>query len=196
MQQRPLMASVASMYLPSRHPPPPPPPHARLQVRQGSVEQLAYGTLITILYLTTQLIAAPFVQRSDDYMAAGCSMLMVVLFVCAIIFKYGALTELEDQQSIMSGEQKEDYLVPHIELSAIVSGACAGGLVLLGVIMSALAVDDAQRRRREALAAKARRLHYLKDGLEVMAPPLRHLSEALPEWAASCGIQPWHVFLR
>merc|ERR1719409_400099 len=37
-----------------------------VMVKQGSIEQLVYGTLVSLLYLAAQLIAQPYKSRLDD----------------------------------------------------------------------------------------------------------------------------------
>ena len=56
-------------------------------VKQGSVEQLAYGTLISIVYLAIQLIAGPYRKQSDDFFAAVCGLLLATMFVVCIFYK-------------------------------------------------------------------------------------------------------------
>ena len=41
---------------------------------------------------------APFRRLSDDYFALACSLLLTVQFVCAIFYKYGALTDTAELQ--------------------------------------------------------------------------------------------------
>jgi hypothetical protein len=38
-------------------------------VQPGSILQLVLATLVSLLYLTVQLQAAPFKQQGDDYLA-------------------------------------------------------------------------------------------------------------------------------
>ena len=40
--------------------------------KQGSVEQLAYGTLGTLLYMVLQLSCSPFADVADDFLASTC----------------------------------------------------------------------------------------------------------------------------
>lgn len=54
---------------------------------QGTIEQLAIGTLVAVVYLGVQAIASPFRKPSDDFFATACSMLLAALFVCSLLFK-------------------------------------------------------------------------------------------------------------
>ena len=139
---------------------------------QGSLEQIAYGTLVALVYLTIQTIASPFAKSSDNFFASGCSLLLAILFVCSVFYKFSALTSLEDLQRVMSTGQKSDYRPPHMALTATILGTCVGAFVLLAMIIGCLATEEARRMRKEARAALARRLLTVKGGQEVQAPPI------------------------
>ena len=125
-------------------------------VRQGSVEQLAYALLTTLLYMTLQLKVAPYRSMVDELLAMTCSLCLAVLFACCILSKYGELTELEDLQARMSFEQKDDYLVKHVSLSAIVMLSCIGTMIALGVILVVQLAAEVNER------SKLRRLKYVE----------------------------------
>lgn len=143
-------------------------------VKQGSIEQIAYGTTITITFLTVQLICRPYNSLSDNLLAASCSMILAFLFVASLICKYSALVQLDDLQDIMSSEQKADYNISHVELSGIVMGCCFGAIGVLVLIVITIAAGERQRKWKEKRAEMARRLRYMKGGTEheVAAPLL------------------------
>ena len=159
---------------------------ALVVVKQGSMEQLAYGTVISIIYLTLQTVAAPFRKRSDEFFAAACSFLLVTLFVCCGIYKYGSLLQLADVQAKLSPEQKTDYLMSHVSLSSIILATSVGALVALGMILAALAGGDVVQHYQEMRAGLARRLRYTKTDQDVVPPPI-------PEWRqdAPPASAPW-----
>ena len=103
-------------------------------VEQGSLEQLAYGTLVALLFLVVQLFASPFKKFTDECTAAACSMLLVVLFFLAIYYKVGALTQFDKVQHAMSEELQAVYLVEHITVSGIFFSMSVGGMVVLAAI--------------------------------------------------------------
>lgn len=72
---------------------------------QGSIEQLAYGTMVTLVYLTVQITASPYRNPSDDFFATGCSLAIAMFFLCSLIFKYTELTQVVYLQERMSSEQ-------------------------------------------------------------------------------------------
>ena len=55
-------------------------------IKQGSVEQLAYAMLVTLVYLPIQVTAAPFRNKSDDFVATTCSLALAALFALCLLF--------------------------------------------------------------------------------------------------------------
>ena len=133
-------------------------------VKPGSIEQLAFATFVVILYLVLQLMTSPFRSRADGFMAAACSLALTVLFNICLLYKYGALTQLEDLQERMTPELLKNYVVPYVSLSAILFGTCLSAFVVLALIVTQIAGAEAVRR------AFARRLFYCESGEEVRAP--------------------------
>ena len=107
--------------------------------RQGSVEQLAYATFTTQLYLAIQMMASPFRSRTDDFMAAMCSLSLAALFVLCLLYKLGALTQLSNLQEVMSLELRSAYLVPYISFSGILWATCMSAFFVLAAITASLA---------------------------------------------------------
>ena len=142
-------------------------------INPGSVEQLAYATLVSVLYLAIQSIASPFKDVYDDFMAAACSLALVVLFILCGLYKFAALTDLDDVQRVMSLELKLDYLTSYVSLSTILMLACLSAFLVLGSIVTVLAFEDERRRRHDARVALARRLRYKDGGEEVDLGALR-----------------------
>lgn len=167
-------------------------------IQPGSVEQLAYATLASILYLTFQVHASPFTDVHDDFLALGCSVGLAILFVLCILYKFSALTQLTKVQAVMSPELFTDYILSYVSLSAILWSTCMGAFLVLGIIMIRLAASQA----KDFLFA--RRLLYLKTGLPVkIGPPMggKELEALVIELHPNRGEHyphtgPYHVFLR
>ena len=173
-------------------------------VQPGSIEQLAYAAFITLLYLAIQLTASPFKHLADDFLAATCSLALSMLFLLCLLYKYGALTQLDDVQEVMSLELQADYLVSYVALSGILWFTCMSTFGALGAIVAKLASDEALAR------ARARRLVYLKSHQDVLLSKdfmasKKHLDQMLNdpmlyrqnsrETAVLPSAGPFHLFL-
>ena len=148
---------------------------ALANVRQGSVEQLAYGTIIAVIYLVIHLIASPYQKTTDEFLAASCSFFLVGIFIVSIFYKYSALTQLEDQRKAMSSELEDEYNPSFLFLSAMIGIFCVGALVALGAVTIVIAAEQAKRVFSDARAAKARRLHHLDGDAEIILRQLPSL---------------------
>ena len=135
-------------------------------IEQGTVVQLAYATLFTLLYLTIQVKASPFDNPSDDFLATTCSAALSSLFMLSILYKYGEMTQVEVLQAVMSIELKKSHLVHFPSVSAILFASCIAAFVALGVITLKLAGEEAARK---ILAPK---LRYLRGDELVKIPKL------------------------
>lgn len=150
--------------------------------KRGSIEQLAYATIITILYAIVHANAAPMRKAADNIVAITCSLLLAMLFVTAIIYKIGDLTTLDDIQSAMTVEQKgTTYAVPHLFVTGVLFVCCLGAFFVLAIVVVVRGASEARRQ------GKLRRLHYTRDGMEVhverLIAPLQYhvfLSRAPP----------------
>ena len=138
-------------------------------------------------------------------MASACSMSLTVLFVLCGWYKFGALTQLDKVQGVMSLELKKDYLTSYLSLSSVLWLVSLSAFIVLGLIVTKLASDEAKRLKREAVSAVARRLHYLGSHKEVMVQddlsPLEPLEKLIrlyhplrKEPMPHAG--PFHIFLR
>ena len=66
-------------------------------VQQGSLIQSILAVLISLLYLVIQLQMGPYIHLSDDFVALASSFSLTVLFLCCLILKISALTELQER---------------------------------------------------------------------------------------------------
>jgi len=140
---------------------------------QGRVEQLAYAMIVSICFLALQLNAAPYHEPTDDFLAGGCSLLLAVLFVCSIFFKYAELTDSSAVQVIMNREQKDTYKPSFVAISAVVAGTSVGAFIVLALIVGLQAAKEARWVREARREAKARRLRYKDNEQEVIVPDIQ-----------------------
>ena len=64
-------------------------------IEQGSIVQLMIGTAFSAGYMLIQMQVDPYLETSDDYLANGCSFSLLVYFLCCIMYKVGALTQVQ-----------------------------------------------------------------------------------------------------
>ena len=96
------------------------------QPTQGSITQIAVGTIVAAVYLMIKLQAKPYKHATDDYLATSSSFGLLMIFVCSIFFKYTSLTDTEDIQDKMSTEQRDDYVVSTLAISVILVASVLG----------------------------------------------------------------------
>ena len=142
-------------------------------IRRGSVEQLAYGAIISITYAIVQASASPFVHFSDDMFATACSMLLAALFLVLLVFKSHELAQTSDVQVVMSVEQKSDHYMDPVAFNASLLAICSGALLLLAATTVGQISAFARQVRKERRLAVARRLRYVSNGHEVEIGPPR-----------------------
>jgi hypothetical protein len=56
-------------------------------IEQGSVLQLMIGTTFSACYMLIQMQVSPYHEMSADYLANGCSLALLVFFLCCIAYK-------------------------------------------------------------------------------------------------------------
>jgi len=140
----------------------------------GSTMQLALAALTCVIYLAIQMQMMPYRTHADNYLAAGCSLSLVVLFLTAIFYKFAMLTQVKDLQDRMSQEQREDFQLLSGPLTFVMIVSVVGTLILSAGLVLAQAGQHARELEQRRLAAKARRLRYVKDDEEVRAPDWTH----------------------
>ena len=139
---------------------------------QGTVEQLAYGAFVALVFFAIQMLVSPFHTFSDNLLALTCSLLLTSFFIISIFYKFAALTDVDVLRGVMSPEQRGDYRPPLIALTAGLTGTSIGAIVIFAVIIFGQWVDDLRLRRIEDRAKIARRLRYTSNSREVMPPPV------------------------
>ena len=147
-----------------------------MRLKRGSVEQLMYGTMVSIIFAIVHAVTSPMRNASDNLLSTACNLLLAMLFVVCIDLKYGALTQLTGIQTAMTLDQQNRYTVPHILLSAICLLCCVGALIVLVFIVAVQVLGEIRRSRT------VRRLCFEKTHTQVA---ILHLPSTLR----------YHVFL-
>lgn len=140
---------------------------------QGTMMQLIIGIFLSVAFLLFQVQAAPFVEMSDDYLAAAASLAIVVVFLGSYAFKDAELINLPDIQDKMSLEQEKRYVLDQLALTVVMLVGVLGALIASFVLFLVQLAVEGDRLRREALLNKARRLRYRDDNTRVEAPPIQ-----------------------
>ena len=62
-------------------------------VQPGSLLQVMIATLYCCAYLYMQQACEPYKETFDDYLGGCCSLMLLVMFLAANAYKFGAFTE-------------------------------------------------------------------------------------------------------
>jgi len=124
----------------------------------GSILQISVATIVCAAYLMVQLQAAPYKNQSDDYMAAACSFSLLMVFFCSILFKVDALSTDSGVQTMMTDDQKDDYIVSALLLSTILLLSVIGSIAFAAVLVAVQIAVEIKNN------AKLRRIKYLANG--------------------------------
>ena len=126
----------------------------------GSMMQLALAAITCVLYLVIQMQAMPYRSHTDNFLAVGGSLSLVVLFVASTFYKVAALTELQGIKNRMSHELKEDYELSTLTLTFLLVASVVGSLILMAILTVMQAAQHTRDLEQQRRAAKARRLRY------------------------------------
>ena len=100
-----------------------------------------------------QLQTKPYLHESDDFFALASSFSMLVLFLCCMVYRYDALTSEASVLEKMSLEQREDYGVSAMLLSAVLGLSVLGSLVFSGLTLTYALIREAADLRFQLLLA-------------------------------------------
>ena len=164
-------------------------------VNPGSIEQLAYATITSVLFLTIQTTASPYRTGSNNLMAAVCSLAIVLLFLISILCKCNALMQVWNCLLVLLRVVNLLHVLPcytcmptictlwcvqqvdntqavigfdYHRFYVLVWAASISTLAILAGTITKLATHEAVKARREARMATARRLHHLNSNTEVI----------------------------
>jgi len=101
---------------------------------QGSITQVVVGTIVALVYFAIQLQAQPYKRTTDDVLGTACSLGLLFMFICCILFKYATLTNTEEIQDKMSNEQKVDYVASTVFISTLLLVGVLGSLVVVTIL--------------------------------------------------------------
>ena len=114
-----------------------------------------------------ELQARPYRHKSDNYLALASSFSLLMFFICCMVFKYHSLTESEEIQRTMSREQRDNYIMSPLLLSAILIASVVGSLASAGVLIVLQLISEKRKK------AGIRHLRYVQGNQVVELPALK-----------------------
>lgn len=116
--------------------------------------------------------ASPYKDTADNFLANAASFSLAAVYLCSLMFKMAALTELDDILERMSPEQRNDYYVPADIISGILLFSVFGALGLSVVLLLSRLTHERIAMEREQRTQKARRLRDKSTHREVTVQPV------------------------
>ena len=163
----------------------------------GGVVQIIGGTLVATIYLFIQRSCRPYADLADEFLAATTSFMMVLCFVCGIVFKYQKA--LEVQQDALSEAEKRLYLLDSNMLGYGLVISIFSTFFISGSVLAYALEGERRRRLRHEKVTKARHLRWRSNGqLMVLAPPVIPPCApppSEPTYAMGNVSRRFHVFL-
>ena len=132
-------------------------------VSPGSLQQLACGVMVAVLYLLFQLQARPYRRLADNYIAMMASFSLVVLLFGALLLRMGDVID----EVRLPPHVRDLFALQPITMTAALLASVVGSVVVAALILLL-----------EARAVKTRRLRHKGDwkskvkGDEVEMPPI------------------------
>jgi hypothetical protein len=79
----------------------------------------------------------------------ACSLLLSLLFITSVFFKFGELTDVDDVQLVMSLEQKRDFIPSFVLLSGVLTATSVGAFAILAAMITVQVAMERARMQRE-----------------------------------------------
>ena len=165
--------------------------------QQGSLLQLVLALVTALTYLVAQVLARPYLDVTNNYLAVACSLSLVVLLVWYLVLKQLSLTEIPEVREALSPAEQRAYNADPETMSFFVLVSLLASLGLA----AGLAIMQAREARRQADRATRAQLHFVVNDRIVRTPKLAaeefHLflshawrSGATADGAEANGLQP------
>jgi len=104
-----------------------------LMIDQGTILQIAVGTIVSAAYLMIQVQAAPYKNQMDDHLAQGTNFSLLMVFFCCVIYKYDSLTN--NSQFMTSSDQEDDFVTPTLLLTIVLVLSVFGSLFIAALLV-------------------------------------------------------------
>jgi hypothetical protein len=104
-------------------------------IAPGSILQIAVAFIVCSAYHHMLVQVSPFKNKSDAFLSRASSYGVLMIFFCAIVYKFNALTEFDAIQAKMSIDQREKYIVPITVFTVILFLSVVCSLVLAATMV-------------------------------------------------------------
>ena len=138
----------------------------------GSILQVSCAFFVCAVHLMLLLQARPYKLHSDGYLAAATSFALVMIFFCAVIYKFNEFTEA----SAMTPFQAQTFIVSDIIVFVLFAGSLISALLATGVLVVAQISVKIRLQSMQAV------LKYVETNKMASAPKLS-------------GPEGYHIFL-
>lgn len=129
--------------------------------------------LLASLHLLAQVLASPYKRVTDNTLATCTNTLLCLLFVCYILFKVGSITELRELRLVLTFDQLRSLEVKTGALTVLTCFTIVGAIPAIGLLLLEQVRQEHAHRVALERIAKARRLRWKADGMEVhLQPPV------------------------
>ena len=116
-------------------------------VSPGSVVQLIFGVIVSVLFLTFQFQAKPYRSEVDAFLAMTTSLSTVLLFLGALVLKMGTLVEYDDVNELLPPALLANFTVPSATMSFILFVCLLGSIIITGMLLILQLARDARNAR-------------------------------------------------
>ena len=135
--------------------------------------RLVIGVGINLAVFTLTLTAKPYFRAEDNMLAVSAQLLLIVMFVGAGYVKAFEAAQVKGAElgSAALGTQIYGFASTNFVVVVLLMFAMSM-IALLLAMLPYLVIAERQRQLHDARVARARRLRYRKDGMEVTPPTL------------------------
>ena len=134
----------------------------------GSLQQLACGLMVAVIYLLLQLQARPYRRLADNYLAMTASFSLVVLLFGALLLRVGDVIE----EAVLPSHVRDLLALQPVVITAALLASVVGSMLVAALVLAQQLAEERTRLVQEARAARTRRLRHRAGGSEVVMPPI------------------------
>eukprot|EP00964_Phaeocystis_antarctica_P163773 scaffold140575_cov121-Phaeocystis_antarctica.AAC.1 len=122
-------------------------------VEPGSIYQLVYAFLFSLVHMLLISVAIPFKDDSDNYFAKACGFALSTVFFFSVVLKVGVLAEAVD--TVLTVDLRRRYVFNAALVTICMIAAIVGALALVTLIALHQLVKEARKPLIRTVATKA-----------------------------------------